>query len=454
MIHPNGNDPHSNIALEETVPPDHAEPPSAEPPKPLVGRDLFVTRKQPSSKLPQQNKIVLIAGCAVAIALLLFVFSAGPARKHTVAKGKLDSLKAPVDKKPVSDDADEQKSLFPIIESTPPKPSTGISNDGQIGEQDLEHMAKRPQPRIRNYPQQPQPNVTPPGSLGAIPPFDQGAAWQAPPYQPTSAANEPANNTPRPEREALPTLVFVQKVANSGGPRDQNGPLPTDDFATLGLPTGTRLRARLETAASTAVSTPVIATIEYNYEQDGEIVVPSGTKVFGRIEQADRSGYISIKFESLLMPDGATVPIEAVATDVNLGPLRGKVQGKNSGKNAVVRSLSGIGEVAALLGGRSGSVNQPFSEADLIRERVSTNIGESADQEVTRFTVTEHIVVSISANTPVYVVLQKAAKSVPESQGSRAETSGSARNGDSAESLRQLLQLQRELTQGAELNPK
>lgn len=154
------------------------------------------------------------------------------------------------------------------------------------------------------------------------------------------------------------------------------------------------------------------------------------------------------------MPDGASVPVEAVATDLNLGPLRGKVQGKNSGKNALVRSLSGVGEVAAVLAGRGGSINQPFSEGDLIRERISTNIGESADQEVTRLAVTEHIVVSVSANTPIYVVLQRTTRPLPEAQTARAAPSDSGKNGDTAESLRQLLQLQRELNQSAELSPK
>lgn len=441
MIHPNGNDPRSNIGLEEPAVDDRVEEP-----KPLI-RQLFVTRKPRSSQLPQQNKIVLIAGGAVAVALLLFIFSSAPARKHTPIKGKLDTLKQPAEKKQPNDDSDQQKSLSPIIESVPPKPSA--ANDGQVGEQDLEHMAKRvPQPKIRSYP---QPSVPQAGSLGAIAPFDQGTAWQAPPYQPNTAAPEPVSNTPKPEREVLPSLVFVQKLAPAvAGPNDQNRPLMADDNPTLGLPMGTRLRARLESAASTAVSTPVVASVEYNYEHDGEIVVPSGTKAFGRIEQADRSGYLSIKFNSLLMPDGSTVPVEAVATDLNLGPLRGKVQGKNSGKNALVRSLSGIGEVGALLAGRSGSINQPFSEGDLIRERVSTNIGESADQEVTRLAVTEHIVVSIAANTPIYVVFQRTTKPIAEAQTARAPSADSARNSEtSAESLRQLLQLQRELNQSA-----
>ena len=76
----------------------------------------------------------------------------------------------------------------------------------------------------------------------------------------------------------------------------------------LGLATGTRLRARLESAASTAVRTPVLAVIEYNYERDGEIIVPAGARAVGHIRNGDRSGYVDAQFDSLLMPDGAVVP--------------------------------------------------------------------------------------------------------------------------------------------------
>lgn len=453
MIHSNGNDPHSTITLEE--------PPASEQveeAKPTIAK-LFATRKlQPAQ--PQQNKIILIAGGAVAVALLLFVFSAAPTRKHGLSKGKLDTLTKAAPKKQLnSDDSDEQKSLFPIVESTPPRPAAGTSNEGQIGEQDLEHMGKHvPQAKIRSYPQSsvrnyPQPAAPEVGSLGAIPPFDQGTtAWQAPPYQPGNAPPEASNTAPKADRE-LPSLVFVQKLAPTTSSASSTSAI-VNDAPTLGLPIGTRLRARLESAASTAVSTPVIAVIEYNYEKDGEIVVPAGTKVLGRIQEADRTGYLGIKFNSLLMPDGAMLALDAVGTRLDLGPLRGKVEGKNSGKNALIRSLSGVGEVAALVAGRSGNMNQPFSEGDMVRERVSSNIGQSADQEVMRLAVTEHIVVSVPANTPIYVVLEKTTKPVPETQTLRTGAPDSARGTDSAESLRQLLQLQRELNQSAELNPK
>jgi hypothetical protein len=124
----------------------------------------------------------------------------------------------------------------------------------------------------------------------------------------------------------------------------------------------------------------------------------------GRIQEADRSGYVRIQFESLMMPDGATVPIQAVATDLDMRPLKGEVEGKNTGRNVLVRSLSGIGQVGALLLGQ-GSLNQSLSESDLMRERVSNNIGEASDEEISRMATTSHIVVTVSADTPMGAAL-------------------------------------------------
>ncbi len=75
---------------------------------------------------------------------------------------------------------------------------------------------------------------------------------------------------------------------------------------------------------------------------------------------------MTIQFDLLMMPDDASIPIQGVATtDLSLRPPKGKVEGKNTGKNVLVRSLSGIGQVGSLLVGR-GSLNQPFSAGDML----------------------------------------------------------------------------------------
>jgi hypothetical protein len=444
MTGPNGHDPGAVVVLEE---PTIATTDGGESAPAAPGFSLpFATRNKvrPGQQFTQ-NRVVLIAAGGVVVALLLFVFSSAPAHKTVALKGKRATLgnQPEAGQSEVGQDEqspDQQRSLFPVIESgrTPAK----TSHNGLIDEQDVEQTATRQPRNTRAFS---QPRVPQNGTLASIPPFD-GTTWQAPPYQQATTTGVPSTEDPKVDREQ-PSLVFVRKVSQSASSGVAERALPDPD-SSLGLPTGTRLRARLESTASTAVKTPVIAVVEYNYERNGEIVVPAGTKAFGHIEQADRSGYMSIRFNSLLTPDGSWTGIDAVTANLNLGPLRGKVEGKNTGKNFLVTSLSGIGEVGALLIGQGGTLNQPFSEADLLREQVSTNIGASADQEVTQLSITEHIVVSVAAGTAVYIVLDRSTKQVPANETPRSPQTNTA---NSVDSLRQLLPLQRELNQSAQL---
>jgi hypothetical protein len=290
-----------------------------------------------------------------------------------------------------------------------------------------------------------------PGSLGSIPPFGE-QPWQAPPYQPGSnqnagIANEAVTRIER-EPEVKSSLVFLRNVSTTAAASEyRQSSESTEEQSELGLPVGSRLRARLESAASTAVRTPVLAVIEYNYERYGEIVVPAGSKAVGHIQEADRSGYVRIDFDSLLMPDGSAVAIQAAATDLDLRPIKGKVEGKHTGKNVLVRSLSGMGQAGALLVGR-GNLNQSFSESDVIRERVSGNIGEAGDEQISRLAITSRVVVNVSAGTPIYVVLEQSSKQVHSSAQTNPQENEILNHANFA-ALRQLLQLQQELNQSA-----
>jgi hypothetical protein len=94
-----------------------------------------------------------------------------------------------------------------------------------------------------------------------------------------------------------------------------------------------------------------------------------------------------------------------------------------------------------------------LSEGDLLREKVSNNIGQSSDQEVARLTITEHLVVSVPADTEIYVVLEKATKqNIPERRAQLPSQAPTVNQPD-IEELRQLLQLQRELNQTSGAKP-
>jgi hypothetical protein len=413
------------------------QPPSSSAPPSVNGNVPFVPSKDKPKSILKENGRLVFVGAGIVLVLLLLAFN-GISRHSVPAQKNSAAAKQQQPAKP--DNSAATSSVTPILDAgrSPSQEADGnLVNPDQIG-------------RTAIKPPKPSPAVT----LGDVKPFD-GSQWQPPPYQagsqPTAGTNEApkANDTNevRTEHDVLdkPSLVFVRNNTSTGpNQRPQNTATPID--FSIGLAPGTRLRARLESAVNTAVRTPVVAVIQYNYEQNGEIIIPAGAKAFGHLESADRSGYIGIRFESMQMPDGSSLVLEAAATDLQLRPLRGKVEGKHTGKNVLVRSAAGVGEVAATLVGR-GSLNQPLSESDLLRERVANNIGQASDQTVANLALTERIVVSVPADTEIYIILQKAAKETVQSL--RTQSSAQAASQPNIEELRQLMQLQRELNQPA-----
>jgi Protein of unknown function (DUF2958) len=149
------------------------------------------------------------------------------------------------------------------------------------------------------------------------------------------------------------------------------------------LPPGTRMVARLESAATTALKTPVVASVEYNYERDEVIVVPAGTKVFGDLQQASSEGYLNVQFHTLRMPNGREEKIEATAVSLDHKPLKGEVSGKNTGKKLLSRTLSGVGTVAAYVVGSGGAgLTWTITGETLLRDRVASNVALAGEQEL------------------------------------------------------------------------
>lgn len=249
-----------------------------------------------------------------------------------------------------------------------------------------------------------------------------------------------------------PSLVFV-RAAQSATPAFQS---PRDEDNTLEelLPAGTRLVARLEAPVSSAVSAPVIAVVEYNYERNGEIVLPAGARVFGKLSHVTPSGIVGFQFDRVETPDGMVERIDATAMDLKFGPLKGDVSGRNRGKNFLVRSVTGIGTGAAYLVGGQGTTgfNGPISENSLLRERLADNIGMAGQDEINTLAANQSIVVTVPGNTRFYIVVEKGSS---EQQGGKpgvrpTEANSASLTGGkvpSLEELRELLQLKNELNQ-------
>jgi hypothetical protein len=386
-------------------------------------------KQEPSLK---ERAGLLLAGAGILVAVLLFAFGrlaippASP-RKTSVFQPKKAAetpIQSTESKVPINDEgrSTEQKSA-----------------SGAVGPAEITQTATR------------HPEQAAATNLGGIRSFDNQQPWQPPAYQPGGPTMDETNADTasveaKSERDAMgkASLVFVRSAQSSPSVESPVNRASLD--LGIGLPPGTRLRARIESVVSTAVQTPVIAVVEYNYEQNGEIIVPAGAKVFGHLEAANRSGYVGVRFDSLMMPDGSSFAMDASATDLLLRPLKGRVEGKHTGKNILVRAFAGLGEITATLAGR-GNVNQSLSEGDLLRARAADNIAQASDEQVARLSVTEHLVVSVPASTEIYVVLQKLAKTaVPQARSPQSRTAFPL---SSADQLRQLLQLQRELNQEA-----
>ncbi|HEX8797068.1 MAG TPA: hypothetical protein VF772_00575 [Terriglobales bacterium] len=246
-----------------------------------------------------------------------------------------------------------------------------------------------------------------------------------------------------------PSLVFV-RAAEANPVLKQNTPENAEDI--LALAAGTRLVARLQTPVSSAVPTPVVAVIEYNYERDGEIALPAGAKVFGRLTQVNASGYVGIQFSRVEMPDGTPQKIDASAMSLNFGPLKGNVSGKKTGTKFLVRSLTGMGTIASYVVGPQGSSSgELISPNTLMRERLADNVATAGQEELNGLAFNQNLVVTLPGNTRFYIVVQK-----PSSEQGSAKTgtrsvgtgiAGIIGGVPSLEELRQLMQLRSEINE-------
>jgi hypothetical protein len=420
---------------------------------------------------------LLLAVALVAIALLFLGVFSTPVGKRTqegTTRGK-PNLGRKETPKPLMSNLDETKSVTPLL--TADLRANQESSQGLVTENDIQGTASQSTHSAAQTVKKPEgASVTSnPYALRNIAFSDSPhgkaeslAEVEARLAKLESSANQ-SPNAPRAsvtpatvsESQSKPSLVFVRSpvtepAASSDAPKARlESPSSRSEWSSL--PAGTRLMARLQSAISSAVATPVVGIIEYNYERDSEIIVPAGSKAFGRLQQANRSGEVSVAFHSLQMPGGDTVRIEGVGLDLTLGPLKGRVEGKKTGTRFLVRSLTGIGTVASQvigLPGGFGGLNGPITQGTLFRERLSNNVAQAGDQQLQELAVHQNVTVTVAGNIQFYIVLQEPAKAEarppfnPVGRGPSAieETETSRNELLTRQELREMKQLKQELS--------
>lgn len=395
------------------------ETPRPQPPTPLSDRPLQTTPSPELEASPEgaiarpeeagassnkfhidRNKLMLLGG-GLAVTILFFTFSL--ILGHSPQRRQAPNAHSPQEAQKAG--AKPTGSLIPAIDALRKPEST--TNDGQLTPDDIKRM--RPPDGSRNSPttmreSAPSNPPKPTASLATVPSFaDTQQRWEEPrPYR-DEPETKPASTQQQPSvRES--SLVFVKAQTQTSSTPEPSRAL-VDDEPLLEIKPGLRILAKLQAEISSADATPVVAEVEYTYAIGDEVVIPAGAQIYGHLQQADRSGYVSVKFEEIEFLDHRRERIDAVAKGLDMGPIKGKVTGKNTGKNLLVRSVSGIGSTMAMVFGNNTS--SAFSEDDLIRERLAENAGTAGDSEIMNMALNSREVVSVPADTKIYVVFTK-----------------------------------------------
>ena len=395
------------IDMEEAAELETKERPRQKPPFPpeletIAGRpetppaESYATRADLKGAAGmEKNKLILLGG-ALLVAVLFFVFTAvsgrSPGRRDLTGKQPSQQSQQP-NSNPF------HGSVTPLMDAAPTPSSDNTS--GQIHAGDIErtrsttssHKPPASRPAVNN-------------SLGSVPSFsDTQQKWEEPRPYGAPAPGSPAQVQQQQNTLKEPSLVFVRSPRQNHPESSTAGTTTEDDAPALNLTPGTRIEAKLETQISSVVEAPVVAVVQYTYALGNKVVVPAGARVYGHLEQANRSGYVSVKFYELDLLDGAREKIDAVGTDLDLGPIKGKVFGKNTGRNFLVQAASGLGSAAAMLVGNNNSA--AFSENDMLRQQVAENMGQAGDSEVMNLAANSRVVVTVPADTKIYVVFTR-----------------------------------------------
>jgi hypothetical protein len=397
--------------------------------------------KRQQLKEDRTKTFLVLAGSTVVLGLVFFALFSSPAssRKEIAARSARPNL----GRGPGGETTDATHSVTPILNADT---RNSAETSEKLSEQDIQNTAKQ-RPSTQNRSSADVPGAQNDYALNQI---DFPASPEA-----SNAASDPAP-APKVEKATKASLVFVRSTAATQATGRSSAVQPALLLpARSVLPAGIRLVARLETPVSSAIKAPVVAAIEYNYERDGEVVIPAGSKAFGELQQANAQGYVGIRFHTIQLPDETEQTIEGVAMGLEFQPLKGNVTGRNRAKRFLVQSVTGLGEIAAAtVGVQTGTgLADTLSNNAILRERLANNVAIAGEQQLNDLAARQNIVVTVPGNTRFYIVLGKPASDRgATATGTTAPGTNSVipRNGSdsipSVQELRELLELRQELT--------
>ena len=175
------------------------------------------------------------------------------------------------------------------------------------------------------------------------------------------------------------------------GPRDirvENGPKPP-----IVVPKGTVIPVELLNRLSTKTVEEgdiVLARTIFPISIDNQIVIPVGTNVQGKIQNAERPGRVkgkaslTLSFQTMVLPSGLKLPLYASLNSSDTGNLEGEatIKGdstKGRDVGTIARSGATGGIIGAVIGGKKGAAIGGGASASVALAGVLLTRGEELD---------------------------------------------------------------------------
>lgn len=137
--------------------------------------------------------------------------------------------------------------------------------------------------------------------------------------------------------------------------------------AGLTVPSGTKIRARMESNLSSKVSQVgdnfTAKTVDPVYGSTGAVVIPQGSEIIGRVDRVQKAvkggkvGEIDVSFRQIVLPNGTKRTINGSLTDLSEDDAKSDNEGTAKGdktKHRKIIFIGGGGAGGAILGGAIG----------------------------------------------------------------------------------------------------